>query len=100
MSDDEQRELSAAVEGAVSLVRGAADLDLATRTRIVTEHVMTFHDGGDGYTTPREAWVQCSCGATVWGWQQYYAETTEKQEDAERMHLAMMLCVEALGGAA
>ena len=40
-----------------------------------------------GHYEPAEAWIECSCGATVWTWQQLYYETEEDPEEAWTKHL-------------
>lgn len=59
-------------------------------TQVVGEHVMAERGAGDGYISPREAWIACACGVTVWGWQEYYFETDEEPERAKALHIAAM----------
>jgi len=59
-------------------------------TQVVEEHVMTERGAGDGYISPREAWIACTCGVTVWGWQEYYFDTDEDPGRAKALHLAAM----------
>lgn len=66
------------------------DRVVALTTSVLAAHVMTDASAGNGYTEPREAWVSCSCGTTVWAWQQYYEETDEDPELAKRTHLSAM----------
>ncbi len=63
---------------------------------VIEEHQFTEHSAGDGYTEPREHWINCTCGIAVWSWQQYYMETDESPEDCKKIHLAMMLVAEVL----
>lgn len=46
------------------------------------------HEAGDGYTMPRERWVECSCGAIVWSWQQFYEENDEDERISFAQHFA------------
>lgn len=55
---------------------------------VTATHRMTDMSAGDGYTEPREHWVQCSCGMTVWAWQEFYAENDTDPDDAKADHLA------------
>lgn len=66
---------------------------------LMEQHQAQFNSAGDGYTEPREAWYDCSCGVTIWGWQQYYAENPDKPEDAMKLHLIYMLIIDAIEGA-
>ncbi len=84
------------IQGALSLVMKAAILSDAELDRIEAEHQFTEHHAGDGYTEPRETWIQCSCDATVWAWQQYYDENPEDPETTKKLHLAFALCEEII----
>ena len=71
-------------------------------TQVVDAHIMTERGAGDGYISPREAWIACTCGVTVWGWQEYYFDTDEDPERAKALHLAAMgarAMIRALQGA-
>lgn len=54
---------------------------------VFAAHRMEEGHGGNGYSDPRESWINCSCGASVWSWQQFYDETDVEPEDAWRAHL-------------
>lgn len=73
------------------LLEAVADVDLDTIWRVIDEHQFTDHSAGDGYQEPREHWINCTCDATVWDWQQYYMETAEDPETNKKMHLIMMV---------
>ena len=62
----------------------------ASALAIMAEHTRQDHRAGDGYTEPREAWTDCSCGAQVWQWQQFYFETDEDPERNWIEHLSAM----------
>lgn len=51
------------------------------------DHVRLSHSAGDGYTEPREYWETCTCGATIFTWQQFYEETPGNPDDAWAIHL-------------
>ena len=84
------------VQGASKLLWDAANLPYQTYDRIEAEHQFTEHHAGDGYTEPRETWIDCSCDATVWAWQQHYMEVEEDPETAKKLHLAFALCEEII----
>lgn len=77
------------------LIEQVAEVDIDTIWRVIEQHQFTEHHAGDGYTEPSEAWISCSCDATIWFWQQYYMETDEDPEINKKLHLAMVL-VEAV----
>lgn len=81
---------------AAKLLWDAACQPIETHERIFAEHEFTEHHAGDGYTEPRETWIACSCGVTVWAWQQYYMEVDEDPETAKKLHLAFALCEEII----
>lgn len=84
------------VREARRLLVDASYLDTDVLNRLEEEHQFTEHHAGDGYTEPRESWIDCSCDATVWAWQQYYMETQEDPETAKKLHLAFALCEEII----
>lgn len=54
----------------------------------VAGHNAIWHQAGDGYIEPREAWLTCSCGrAVLWAWQQFYEENDTDPKDAWAAHL-------------
>lgn len=57
---------------------------------VVAKHARWDHHAGNGYTEPREAWIECSCGALVWQWQQFYFETGENPNVNWAEHLIAM----------
>lgn len=60
--------------------------------QILREHKGTWHQAGDGYTEPREAWIVCdACDAVLWEHQQYYFENPEDPDEAIRQHQVYML---------
>jgi hypothetical protein len=78
------------------LLEQVAEVDIDTIWRTIDEHEFMEDHAGNGYTEPREHWIDCTkCMETVWGWQQYYAETDEDPEQAKKRHLIMVL-VEAV----
>lgn len=60
--------------------------------QILRDHSGSWNHAGDGYTEPREAWVDClKCGATIWAHQQYYFENDQDPEEAILQHQVWML---------
>jgi hypothetical protein len=60
--------------------------------QILRDHDGSWYNAGDGYTEPRESWVDCiTCDITLWSWQQYYFDTDEDPQEAIRQHQVMML---------
>ena len=55
--------------------------------KIKEEHGIIHESGGDGYTSPRESWIVCTCGDLIWTWQQHYQETEEDPEENYAFHL-------------
>lgn len=64
----------------------------------VTEHVRLSHSAGDGYTEPREYWETCSCGVTIFAWQQFYDESREDADNNWLGHLDWVACGSREGG--
>lgn len=60
----------------------------ALTEKVAREHVRRDSYAGDGYTEPRESWTSCSCGAHIWAWQQFYAETDEDPDENWTQHIA------------
>lgn len=77
------------------LLHEASLLYIGTVEGLLAGHEFTENHAGNGYTEPRERWIECSCGVAVWGWQEYYAETSEDPEVQKKLHLAFVL-VEAV----
>lgn len=55
---------------------------------LIAAHHPEDYDAGDGYTMPRERWVECSCGVIVWAWQQFYEENDEDDRISFAQHFA------------
>ena len=60
----------------------------ALAEKIAREHQRQDGAAGDGYSSPRESWTHCSCGADIWAWQQFYAETDEDPDENWTQHIA------------
>lgn len=63
----------------------------AALTVALGQHEMREYSAGNGVTEPRESWADCSCGASLWEWQEYYNENPMEPEDAFRAHVAHAL---------
>ena len=58
---------------------------------VLAGHQREDHAAGDGRETPHEEWTKCSCGVTVWCWQQFYEETEDTSDADFLAHVAAQL---------
>lgn len=63
------------------------EIDAPDEPARVPDHRRRDYWAGNGYSEPREQWIECSCGAHVWEWQQYYNENPTSPDDAWAAHL-------------
>ena len=74
--------------------------EIAARAdEIAASHVRHHGSAGDGYTEPREQWLNCSCGASIWSWQQFYDETDDDPDVCWTKHIAAIAIRAALEAA-
>jgi len=68
-----------------------ADGAYAGIAALLADHKMIENSAGNGTTEPREAWAECTCGAAIWEWQEYYNERTDEPEERFAEHLAWVI---------
>lgn len=61
-----------------------SDLRLPEEDELGGVHHPDLRTYGDGYTTPRERSVTCSCGEFEWTWEQHYDERDDLDEAWEK----------------
>lgn len=68
---------------------------IAMVEKLAVDHQPEHHSSGNGYTEPREEWVNCSCGIHVWDWQQFYNERETDPEVEFSQHFGYFVAYEA-----
>lgn len=58
---------------------------------LLAAHKPQQYDAGNGYSEPREAWWECTCGAHIWEWQQFYHERHDDPEERFGEHLTYVI---------